>query len=256
MTSNNGTAERVINLLRCLGSFDGPIHISEVARLLNLPQSTVHRLLNQMMKLGLLRQERGTRYYQIEMGALRIGAALGQSTHVLIELAIPSLHRIVQASKESCSLGLYHDADATVTFAAQVQSPQAIRYFVDLFKTESVLWGTSGRAVLAYLPSQLTEVLLEGDPVSPTGLRAPGLKELQEELALVRQRGYAVSSRGERIANSSGIAVPIFSAPGHVTGCLALATPSFRYSKRYESRLISLMKNEASKISAELRGSC
>lgn len=255
MTSNNGTAERVITLLRSLGSFDGPIHISKVAKLLNLPESTVHRLINQMVKLGFLRRARGTHHYQIEMGALRLGAAICQSTHVLVELAIPSLHRIVRASKESCSLGLYNDADATVTFAAQVQSPQAIRYFVDLFKTESVLWGTSGRVLLAYLAPQLAEVLLEGNPISPTGLVAPSLTELQEELALVRQRGYAVSNRGERIANSSGIAVPIFSSSARVTGCLALATPSFRYSKRDEPCLIALMKNEAAKIAAELRGS-
>ncbi len=252
MASNPGTVERFITLLAGLGSFDGPIHISKVAKLFNLPQSTVHRLVNQMVKLGLLRKALGARHYEIEMGALRLGAALSRSTHVLVELAMPSLHRIVQASKESCSLGLYRHTDATIIFAAQIQSPQPIRYFVDLFKTESVLWGTSGRAVLAYLPSQMAEVLLEGDPISPTGLRPPTLKKLQEELALVRRQGYAVSSRGERLVNASGIAVPIFIAADHVVGCLTLAAPSFLYSIKDEPLLIAIIKSEASKISVEL----
>jgi DNA-binding IclR family transcriptional regulator len=252
MASNHNTAERFVTLLGTLGSFNGPINISKVAKLVNLPQSTVHRLINQLVKLGLLRKAIGTHHYEIEMGTLRLGAALCQNTHVLVELAMPSLHRIVQVSKESCSLGLYRDTDATMTFSAQVQSPQPIRYLVNLFKAESVLWGTSGRAVLAYLPPQMTEVLLENGPISPAGLEPPTLEKLQEELALVRRRGYALSSRGERIANASGIAVPIFTAPGRVIGCLALATPSFRYSKKDEPHLIALMKSEALKISAEL----
>jgi DNA-binding IclR family transcriptional regulator len=140
-------------------------------------------------------------------------------------------------------------------FAAQVQSPQPIRYYVDLFKSESVLWGTAGRAVLAYLSPLMPKVLLEGDPVSPTGLPAPKVKALLEELALVRRRGYAVSNRGERVANASGIASPIFNAPGRVIGCLTLATPSFRYSKKNEINLATLMKREAAKISADLSGS-
>jgi DNA-binding IclR family transcriptional regulator len=252
MARDHGTVERVIALLSCLASFEGPIHISKVAVLLRLPQSTVHRLMNQMVKLGLLRRIPGARYYEIGIGALRLGAALSQPARVIVEVAMPSLHRIVQASKESCSLGLYRETDATMFFAAQVQSPQSLRYYVDLFKTESVLWGTSGRVVLAYLSPQMAEVLLEGDPISPTGLRPLKLRALQEELALVTRRGYAVSSRGERVANASGIAVPIFSMPGRVIGCLALATPSFRYSKKNEPDLIALMKREASKISLEL----
>lgn len=252
MAANHGTVERFITLLASLGSFDGTVHISQVAKLTNLPQSTVHRLINQMVRLGLLRKAEGARHYEIEMGALRLGAALSQSKHAVVELAMPGLQRIAQASKESCSLGLYRGSDATIVFAAQIQSPQPIRYFVDLFKNESVLWGTSGRAVLAYLPQEIAAVLLEGEPISPTGLGPPTLKRLQEELALVRRQGYAVSSRGERLANASGIAVPIFTAPGQVAGCLALATPSFRYSKKDEPHLIAIMKSEAAKISAEL----
>jgi DNA-binding IclR family transcriptional regulator len=252
MASNRSTIERFVIVLSCLGSFDGPIQISKVARLLDLPQSTVHRLINQMVKLGLVRRVLGAHYYEIGTGALRLGAALSQSTRALVEIAMPSLHRIVHASRESCSLGLYRHTDATMIFAAQVQSPQPIRYFVDLFKTESVLWGTSGRAVLAFLPPQMPRVLLEGDPISPSGLRPPALRELQEELAIVRRRGYAVSSRGERLVNASGIAVPIFNAPDRVVGCLALATPTLRYSKKDEPRLIALMKREALKISSEL----
>jgi DNA-binding IclR family transcriptional regulator len=255
MARDRGTLERLVALLSYVAKFEGPIHISRMATALDLPQSTIHRLVNQMVKLGFLRRATGSRHYEIGIEAFRLGAALSQRVSVVIELTMPSLHRIVRASKESCALGLYSERDATIFFAAQVQSPQPIRYYVDLFKSESVLWGTAGRAVLAYLAPQMPGVLLDGDPISPSGLPAPKLKTLQEELALVRRRGYAVSNRGERVANASGIASPIFSSPGRVIGCLTLATPSFRYSKRNEIHLATLMKQETEKISFELSGS-
>jgi DNA-binding IclR family transcriptional regulator len=255
MARDRGTLERLVALLNYVARSDGPIQVSKLAVTLDLPQSTIHRLINQMVKLGLLRRTPGTRHYEIGIEAFRLGAALSLRVSAVVELAMPSLHRIVRASKESCALGLYSERDATMFFAAQVQSPQPIRYYVDLFKSESVLWGTAGRAVLAFLAPQMAKVLLEGDPISPSGLPGPKLKTLEDELALVRRRGYALSNRGERVANASGIACPIFNAPNRVIGCLTLATPSFRYSKRNEIHLATLMKQEADKISSELSGS-
>ena len=249
---DRGTVDRVIGLLTYLASFEGPIHVSRIATALDLPQSTVHRLINQMVKLGLLRRAANARHYEIGIEAFRLGAALSQRVNVIVELAMPSLHRIGQFTKESCALGLYVEADATMFFAAQVQSPHSLRYYLQLFRTESVLWGTSGRVILAHLSRDMPAALLEGDPISPTGLKPLKLKTLQEELDQVRRRGYATSNRGERVMNSSGIAVPIFSAPDRVVGCLTLATPTFRYSKQNEAKIAALMKREATAISSEL----
>jgi DNA-binding IclR family transcriptional regulator len=246
--------ERVVAALTHVAESDRPIHVSTMASALNLPQSTVHRLIIHFVKLGLLRRMPGTRHYEIGIEAFRLGSSLSQRLNLVVEIAMPSLHRIVQVSNESCALGLYAETDATMFFAAQVQSPQPLRYYVNLFKSESVLWGTSGRVILAHLSSELLRMLLEDEPISPSGLRPLKLKILREELKLVRERGYALSNRGERVANASGIATPIFSAPGQIIGCLALATPSIRYSKRNEPSLISLMKREAAKISTELDG--
>lgn len=251
MSRDSGTVDRVIAMLAHLAASDGPIQVSTAAAGLGLPQSTVHRLIGQFVKRGLLRRASGSRRYEIGIEAFRIGACLAKRTNV-VELAMPSLHRIVQGVGESCALGLYRESDATMFFAAQVQSPQPLRYHVDLFRSESVLWGASGRAILAHLPVQMVEVLLEGGPVSPTGMRPPRLKQLREQLARVRDCGYSISSRGERVANASGVAVPIFGVMGRVVGCLALTIPNMRYDKRQEGRIAVLMKKEGTRLSAEL----
>jgi DNA-binding IclR family transcriptional regulator len=252
MGQSQGTVERVIALLTHIALSSGPIRVSDVADALDLPQSTVHRLIGQFIALGLLRRTAGSRHYEAGSEAFRIGAALLQRINI-VELAMPCLHTIVQAAGESCALGLYRETDATLFFAAQVQSPQPIRYTAELFKAESVLWGVSGRAVLAHLPARMVRVLLEGDPVSPTGKSPPKLRTLEEQLAQIRERGYATSQRGEKTANASGIAVPVFAAGGRIVGCMALSAPSDRYDKSKEGRLAQVMMAEARMLSAELR---
>jgi DNA-binding IclR family transcriptional regulator len=238
----------VIALLAHVAAAQGPIKVSAVAAALDLPSSTVHRLIGQFVGLGLLKRLPGSRHYTTGTEALRLGALLSQHDNI-VDYAMPHLHRIVQACGESCALGLYRESDATMFFAAQVHSAEPLRYHIDLFRSEPVLWGASGRAILAYLPTQLIRVLQEGHSVSPTGVRSLKLRSLEEQLALVRTRGYSVSGRGERVANASGVAVPVFGIGNRVVGCLALTIPNIRYAKRDEGRLAAIMKAEGGKLS-------
>lgn len=68
-------------------------------------------------------------------------------------------------------------------------------------------------------------------------------------MALVRARGYSIVILGERVANASGVAVPIFGASNRVVGCLAPTIPNMRYAKRDGGRLASIMKAEGGKLS-------
>jgi DNA-binding IclR family transcriptional regulator len=251
MNRATGTVERVIAFLTAVAATTGPIKVSSLATALSLPPSTVHRLIGQFVRLGLLKRTTDSRYYEIGFEAFRLGATLSQRLNI-VDIAMPRLHRIAQETRESCVLGLHRESDATMFFAAHVQTPEALRYHVDLFKSESVLWGASGRAILAYLSPEMSKVLLEARPVSPTGLHPLSSKRLQNELALIRSRGYSASNRGERVANASGIAVPIFGAHNRIAGCLALTIPNSRYVKSNESKFAHLMKIEAGKLSAEL----
>ena len=251
MSRTTGTVERVIAFLTAVAACGGAIKVSSLSTTLDLPQSTVHRLIGQFVRLGLLKRSDNSHTYEIDFEAFRLGASLSQRMNI-VDIAMPCLLRIVQFTRESCTLGLHRESDATMFFAAHVPSTEPLRYHVDLFKSESLLWGASGRAILAYLPPDLPKVLLQARPTSPTGLRPLSSKKLLDELALIRSRGYSASSRGERVSNASGIAVPVFGAHDRVVGCLALTIPNDRYVSSSEARFAHVMKNEAEKLSAEL----
>jgi DNA-binding IclR family transcriptional regulator len=251
MRRERGTVGRVFELLRHLAASAGPIGIADIAESLDLPPSTVHRMVGQFVRLGMLQRAREARKYELGMEMFRLGALMSRQVNI-VDIGTPALQRIAAESGESCALGLYREADATMFFAAVVDSSQALRYHVELFKPESVLWGASGRAILSHLPHVVPAALLKRSVKSPTGLRPLKLAVLEAELTRVREQGYAISRRGERVKDASGISAPIFGAHGRVIGCLSLTIPSMRYQVRHEARLAQLMTDEATRLSRAL----
>ncbi len=117
MKRERGTVGRVIELLRYIAASTGQIGISDISDGLDLPQSTVHRMLGQFVRLGLLQRARGTRKYELGLEVFRLGALMSRQVNI-VDIGTPAIQRIAAESGESCALGLYRDADATMFFAA------------------------------------------------------------------------------------------------------------------------------------------
>jgi DNA-binding IclR family transcriptional regulator len=248
---DTGTVSRAMMLLAYVATAEPPLRVLEVAREMGLPNATTHRLLRQFVGMGLLRQMPGTHHYEPGIEMFRLGSLMARRADV-IEVAMPALHRIATETGESCALGLYRAVDATMFFGAIAESPNPLRYHIELFKPASVLWGASGRAVLAHLPEELVMSLVARNPRSPTGLRPVRLPTLLAELARIREEGHSISRRGERVAGASGVSAAFFDAAGAVAGCLALTIPTMRYPQRQEARFARLMVQEAARLSQRL----
>lgn len=251
MAAETGTVARAIQVLAYIAATQPPLRVLEAARELKLPQATVHRLFRQFVALSLLRQVPGTHYYEPDVEMYRVGSLMARRVDV-VDLAAPALHRVAAETGETCALGLYRAADAALFFGAIAESSNPLRYHVELFKPASVLWGASGRAVLAHLPDDLVESLMAANPQSPTGLPSLRLPTLRAELERIRKHGYSLSRRGERVGGASGISAPFFDAGGAVAGCLSLAIPSIRWPELQEARFARLMVTEARKLTERL----
>jgi len=253
MENERGTVERIVKLISYLASKEGDVGIKEIADELQLPQSTAHRLIQQLMALDMMQRVHGARRYEFGPEMYRLGAMIANKVNV-VQLATASLHRIVAYTNESCALGLYRDDDATLVFAASVESPQQLRYQLDLYKPVSVLWGASGHSILAHLPPERIKSLLKKEPRSPTGLPPLPMRALTKELALIREQGFSVSKRGEKIDGAAGVSAAIFGPSNRIVGCFSLFIPRMRYPESRESDLARLVVKEARELSDVLSG--
>ena len=68
--------------------------------------------------------------------------------------------------------------------------------------------------------------------------------ELEEEMARVRERGYAITT-GQRIYGAVGIAAPIFGMGHRVLGDIGITVPEQRFHPDSEQRYSVLVKRAA-----------
>jgi DNA-binding IclR family transcriptional regulator len=253
MENDRGTVERTLRLLSFIASVEGEISVKAVGEELKLPQSTAHRLVQQLVGLGFLQRASDSRRYEFGPAMYRLGAQISSRLDI-VRIATPALERIVASTNEGCALGLLREDDQTVLFAAHVESPLPLRYRISLHEPVSVLWGASGRAILAFLPPEIAEQLGRSAGRSPTGKAPLSLRELKKEMETIRANGYAVNKRGEKIAGASGVSAPIFGMGGRVLGCLSLTIPEVRYPQGKEAALGNLLKVESAFITRALFG--
>jgi len=114
-----------------------------------------------------------------------------------------------------------------MSFTAHADGVQRLKYQIEMHVQLSLVWGASGKVILAFLPDDVVRDILRAEGPSPTtGTPVPPLAEFERELTKIRRRGYAVS-HGEKLLDARGIAAPVYDVRG-VTGCICLTSPKSR----------------------------
>lgn len=245
-----GTVQRVVEVLRHLAE-RGDTTIKDLSAAIGLVPSTCHRMLDLLVKEGLAEQAGERRGYHLGPEFFRL-AALVNTRQDIRSLARPFLQQVVDACDETCVLCLYVPADRNMIFAEKIDSSQLLRYQLKLNSPMPVLWGASGRAILAHLPREdRRRIYDEAEDAPASGEKRPPIKELEAELAVIRDHGYAVS-HGQKIAGAVGINSAVFNAAGTVVGSLGVTVPQQRMVATDEAKLGMLVRRHAAALSHTL----
>jgi DNA-binding IclR family transcriptional regulator len=112
--------------------------------------------------------------------------------------------------------------------------------------------GASSKVLMAYLPQELVRSIVKekGLPKLCTNT-ITRLKDLEAELARIREQGFAESLE-ETDQGAWGVATPVRDCSGKVVLAIGVAGPTTRYSKDKVRQYVSLCTLAASKISAHL----
>jgi DNA-binding IclR family transcriptional regulator len=238
-------------VFRAVVEAPGEVSVAELTDMVGLPRPTVYRLLDLLAKEDMLEPDPATRRWRPTAECQRLGALL-TSKRDLVALAHPVLAEVVRDSEEACLLGVYLPRRREMIYAAEHTSPNPLSYRIELNSPVSVLWGASGRAILAFLPDEEVEAIIA------TRAPAPGSKEkpptpaaLRRELAGIRESGYAFST-GQKIVGSRGISAPILGADGVAVGSLTLTIPQMRFREDAKRQLAEMVMSGARKLSSTL----
>lgn len=256
MTVRRNPVGRVLDALAVFADA-GPMRawgVREFASHMDIPGSAAHRVLTDLEEAGWMERNEGGAYV-LSNEAFRIGLALS-SEFPMRRLALPLMHELVDKCGEMALLGVFDRTRLQMSFVAQVDAPHPLRYALDLNRWGPIHAGATGLAIMAHLPPDYLDRVIErhGLPAI-TSRTITSESDLKSELALIRERGFALT-QGQRITGSVGIAAPIFGPDGVVAGDLAVTIPGERFANMDGADAVAAtIKEYAARISELLRGS-
>jgi DNA-binding IclR family transcriptional regulator len=198
---------RSAGLLAVLASPDGgPMGLSDLARCLDLPKSTVANLCSALEQVGFITRQDGR--YNLGPRLLELGAAYVDRIDVLQEFREASA-RLRWASQETVQLALLDGTE--IIYLARHDGNQPIRLGAGIGRRMPVTCTALGKALLAEIDPSVVQSTLATLPTLPvlTPHSKRNIAELLEDLDTIRERGYAIDDE----ENSIGIVCYSVSLP-------------------------------------------
>lgn len=247
LASSVGTeaATRVADVLLLFATGPASLGVSEIASRLGLSKAVVHRILQSLVSRSLLRADARTREYRLGAGAVALGARALRDLD-LRQLAGPTLRRLRETTRETTTLsGRLQD---TRMYLDQYESPQEIKMTVRLGHPYPLHAGASSRVILAHLPAETVDRILEHGMARLTAETIADPDQLRQTLQQIRRLGYA-TSRGERQHGAGSVAAPLFGAGGEVLGSISVCGPVSRFDSDTVDGLVPQVRAAAEEIS-------
>lgn len=207
--------------LEVLSSFvDSPEQgITDIAKRSSLSPSTVHRLVQALVRSGYLEQSSETDRYHLGHAAHVLGQSARDSWG--FDRALPILERIGGITGESVNMGVADGNEVVVIL--RVESVQPLRFDQPAGSRISMHCSSMGKALLAFSGADLPE--LNYRAVTPMTITSRDVFE--EELRRTRSRGYSVDNQ-ESIEGVSCVGAPILNADGLAVAAIAIQAPTIR----------------------------
>jgi IclR family transcriptional regulator, pca regulon regulatory protein len=236
--------ERGLRVIRSFGAQGSQLTLSEVARATELNRATARRLLLTLEELGYARRV-GDRF-ALTPRVLDLGYAYLSSFEVP-DLALPYLEQLSVEVHEASSVGVLDDTE--VAYVARVPANRVMTVSIGLGTRFPAYRTSLGRALLAALPDdEVTAIWERSDRREPTPRTVDRVEALLEQLATVRERGYALVDQELELGVRS-IAAPLHDAGGRTVAAINISTHVSRTSKaELQQRFVPALLRTAGEI--------
>lgn len=204
-------------------------HFNELAAVTNIPRSSLYRFLALLESRGFLRHDPLTGEYSPGAILYRLGST-GAWLGELRRAARSVMPRLVDKIGESVYLYVREGA-TRVCVEALEGTRGTIRHAIKPGSVFPLHAGSSGKAILAFLPDDERTGLLARLPLTKLG---PGSitrrAELRAEIARIRRQGWAYGEE-ELASGAWAVAVPILDRARVCVASLVVAGPMIRLER-------------------------
>lgn len=248
-TYNVQSLERAVALLRSFSTNDPELTIGELARRGNLPRSTVHRLVVNLVRLGLLSRNPRTERYRLGLLLAELGA-ISLSRLGLREKARPVMERLAEQTGEVVCLAVLENNRSV--YLEVVEGHHGLRLRASIGSVAPLHSSATGTMLLAHMPeADVRRIAAVTGLPRWTSRTITEIELLLKRLREIRARGYSIDD-GETEEGLTGLAAPVRSPDGAVEGALVIAGPGARVLADRGRRWAPVVVAAAGEISASL----
>jgi len=210
----------------------------EVADALDIPASGAHRLLNELVTLGYVRQEKDRGAYALTTRLISLGLRF-MSESGIVDVAQPALDRLARESGELVRLGIIDGK--RLTWVAKSQGARnGLIYDPDMGAEAHLASSSSGLAWLMTLSDERALEVAAYQGFASEGAFGPNapttVVELLAALERARHLGFALTIETYALG-MNGMAAPIRGKGGEAQAVVSVYGPAIRMT---EARMLEL----------------
>lgn len=245
------TLAKGLDVLEALAGLEDA-SLTELGRRLRVSGPTLFRLLATLTARGYVEKHAQSGRYRATLKSWALGAQVVRRL-TLRDVARPHLEALLAETGEAPHLAVLQGS--SVIIIDRLEAPHPVRVDTFVGQRAPAHCSATGKAILAFEPKADLDAVLAEPLARYTAATIGERGPLERELALVRERGYAVNQEEWR-QGVCAIAVPIRGQGGPVAASLSLTMPTERFLRATpERRFLRPLRRAAAAISAELGGS-
>jgi DNA-binding IclR family transcriptional regulator len=241
--------ERACSILGAFSADRPELGVTELAEILGLHKSTVHRFLVNLERGGLIERLPRSGRYRLGLRLFELGSLVVQQMNLWDE-ALPFLEALVRDSGETGHLAVLDGGEAI--YVERVETRRALRIPSAMGRGYPVHATNLGKVLIAYQSEErVREILAERGMQAFTKKTITDPATLAAELATVRQQGYAIDDE-EYDEGLRCIGSPIMDHTGQVVAALGIGGPVTRVTPERVPELAKLVRMAAKGLSRRL----
>ncbi len=241
---------RGLDILETLSAHPDGLTLSEISRALDLPKSSVHALLHNLLARHYLMNGRRDRTYRLGPHLFQLG-----NTYVHGIDLVAEGQEIVRAVSRRCdeTVHLATLEGREVLYVAKEEGTSTIRMVSAIGKRVPAHGTGVGKMMLSALSEAEFAELYPPDrpPEQLTVNTIAHLPALQAELARTRARGYALDDE-ESTVGLRCVAAPVYGTGGEMVAAMSISMPISRFTPDRQEELLAQVLEGARGLSLRL----
>jgi DNA-binding IclR family transcriptional regulator len=239
---------RAVSVLEMLGESDTPLSLADICRLMNLHKSTAHRSLMVLEQSGLIERTPENRF-RLGLKLYELGNRAVEQIDLKARVR-PYIGRLAVQIGETIHLGVLQKS--SIVYIDKAGPNRKVCTSSKSGTSNPVYCTSMGKAILAFLPEEEIEPIIEGLKfVRHTENTLCSREDLLKSLEKVRRRGYAIDDEEIELGVRC-IGAPIFNQDHRPIAAISVSGPTLRISVQSVPALAERLLRCSREISTSL----